>query len=125
MIPYPYNPNFFGRASELQFIRDKLSPESYIGSTKILALYGTAGIGKTAIATAIAYEEKVNRQIVIWVTANDSSKLSERFVEAAYKMGIHQPGANAAADRKAVVEWLARSSRCLSASESLEHSSNI
>jgi hypothetical protein len=111
MIPFPRNPGFFARDVELEFCRNELPVTASGQTTKCLSLHGVGGAGKTSIALEFAYQEKAKRSVVIWIAADDGTKMSERFVDVARELDIHQDNANAAGDRDAVKEWLERTSK--------------
>lgn len=112
MIPFPRNQGFFSRDAELAFCCDELAATTNaVQTTKRLALHGVGGAGKTSIALEFAYQEMATRSVVIWVAADDATKMAERFVEVARELRLHGSNANADGDRRSVKEWLEQTSK--------------
>lgn len=113
-IPFSANAGFFGRNAELGFCTDALNLSEPGTGPKGLALHGNGGIGKTSVALQLAYQEKAQRKVIIWIAADDIRKIFQGFVEAAAKLGLHRPNADAKADRDSVKDFLEKTSECSS-----------
>jgi len=64
-IPYPYNPFFLGRESELAHLRQRLQAGQTSALSQPQAISGLGGIGKTQLAMEYAYCYHQNYQMVL------------------------------------------------------------
>lgn len=106
IIQFAKNLQFFSREQELRKCRNSLLQDPSAIAAKRYTLHGTAGVGKTSIALAYAYEETLTRKIILWISSDDSVKIDRVYVDAADRLGVHRPGADAASDREAVKSFL-------------------
>ncbi|KAI0892564.1 hypothetical protein F4806DRAFT_505517 [Annulohypoxylon nitens] len=108
MLPFPQNPRFFGRGTQLSQI-DKLLEINHgsLSAQKSVALYGIGGVGKTQIALQYAYMNSTSWPIILWVSAVSRVQLAEEFHVIAVKAGLvtNQWG-NVESARKLVLDWL-------------------
>ena len=106
IIPYLQNPNFFRRDRELELCRSVLNDPAATTSSRYFALHGIAGVGKTSIALSLAYEARLHKPIVVWVTADSKEKLDKTYSRVAHELGLHEDNASTEQDRDAVRLWL-------------------
>lgn len=109
--PFPPNPHFYGREDLLKRIEDLLCPTepNVDGRIRSIALWATAGIGKTQITLEYANRQR-NKGIpaVFWIASEDESSSAKAFTEIASILDL--PGASDARghdqNRLLVVRWL-------------------
>ncbi|WP_052914985.1 FxSxx-COOH system tetratricopeptide repeat protein [Protofrankia coriariae] len=96
-VPWPRNPLFTGRDSELAAIAGRLSRAE--GSAAVLpqALHGLGGVGKTQLAVEYAYRHATNYDLVWWVPGESTALAVGALVELASRVGV--PAADNALDR--------------------------
>lgn len=109
--PFPANPNFFGRKGILGQLEDILTPlqPNYDGPIKSVAIWATAGIGKTQIALEFGNQQKDKGvPAVLWINSEDESSTAKAFTEIASMLEL--PGASDARghdqNRLLVLKWL-------------------
>ncbi|KAI1617986.1 hypothetical protein EDD37DRAFT_676913 [Exophiala viscosa] len=105
-IPFIRNLNFFGRADELQACQNALKVTTTLHHIPTLVLYGIGGVGKTSIALEFIYQQKTSRKILLWISADDPTKIDDAFARAASKLGLHVENADAKRDREEVKNFL-------------------
>jgi hypothetical protein len=67
-VPFPPNTNFYGQENILKEIEDKVAPSP--GTIKTLAIWGTAGVGKTQIALEFANRQRQKEvKYVLWISS--------------------------------------------------------
>jgi hypothetical protein len=84
-LPFPANPGFYGREDVLSQISEKLeSTDGKVDDIKSVALWSTAGMGKTQIALEYANRQRTNGlKVVLWVATEDESESIKAFTEIA------------------------------------------
>lgn len=87
-IPYPRNPFFLGRESELAQIRQRLQAGQAIALYQPQAISGLGGIGKTQLALAYAYRHHQDYQMVWWVQAESTETLSSSYIALAERLRL-------------------------------------
>ena len=88
MIPYGLNLKFFGRSSEHETLKRALRPEVISERLKVMAIYGTGGVGKTQLALHYAKTSLKLYDVVIWIPAETQIKVTQALAEFARKLGI-------------------------------------
>ena len=78
-VPYPRNPFFLGRESELAQVRGHLRG----GHSQPQAISGFGGIGKTQLALEYAYRYRRDYQMVLWARAESIEALVSSYVAVA------------------------------------------
>jgi hypothetical protein len=81
----PRNPNFVGRADELDQIRASLTAGQVM---TVQALRGMGGIGKTQIAIEYAYRYATDYGLVWWVDAEQPALIAEQFAALGISLGL-------------------------------------
>lgn len=113
-VPYPPNPNFFGRETILTKIEEKLDPSVLPEEIRSTALWAEAGIGKTQIAL-----EYVNRRrrdglkAIFWIPSEDESETAKSFTEIAEALQLAGATSSKGHDqnRLLVLRWLQQTSK--------------
>ena len=87
------NPDFCGRESVLELLRNTLGPPDRTtncpnSELKSFALCGVGGIGKTQTAVAYAYSCLSYFDAIFVVHASDSAKLAQGFTEISISLGL-------------------------------------
>ncbi|KAA8650150.1 uncharacterized protein ATNIH1004_002831 [Aspergillus tanneri] len=88
MIPYGLNVKFFGRSVETEVLKRSLQPESDFERLKVIAVYGTGGVGKTQLALHYANTSMELYDVVIWIPAETQIKVTQALSEFAKKLGM-------------------------------------
>lgn len=91
MIPYGLNLRFFGRSAETDVLKSSLDPHDNCERLKVIAMYGTGGVGKTQIALHCANTAMELYDLVIWIPAETQIKMTQAVSKYATKLGL--PGA--------------------------------
>lgn len=88
-VPFGINEQFFGRDEILQRIKAVLDPpiEGYSGR-KSLVLHGLGGVGKTKIALQYVIQSRHRFDAILWISADNSIKLTQSFLEASRRLGL-------------------------------------
>jgi tetratricopeptide (TPR) repeat protein len=82
-IPYPRNPFFLGRESELLQIHQNLQNGQATALPQPQAISGLGGIGKTQLALEYAYQYHQDYTAVLWVRAESTEALISSYVALA------------------------------------------
>jgi hypothetical protein len=90
------NPNFTGRASELDAVRAALAGGPTV---TVQSLRGMGGVGKTQLAAEFAYARAVDYDLVYWIAAEEPATIADQFTALAGLLGLE-----AAADPEALRE---------------------
>ncbi|MDY7225332.1 FxSxx-COOH system tetratricopeptide repeat protein [Hyalangium rubrum] len=109
-VPYPRNPNFTGRQSLLQEVREHFLAAP--ARPQPLALHGLGGVGKTQLALEYACRQALDERHythVLWVRADDPAVLATSY--AALSETLELPEKSAPEQRQKIVavqQWLQR-----------------
>ncbi len=82
-IPYPRNPFFLGRESELLRIRQNLQTSQTMALSQPQAISGLGGIGKTQLALEYAYRYHQEYMAVLWARAESTDTMISSYVTLA------------------------------------------
>ncbi|KAI1271208.1 hypothetical protein F5Y07DRAFT_404632 [Xylaria sp. FL0933] len=108
-LPFPANPLFYGREDILSAIEDILKPGTSSNYVPSLALWATAGMGKTQIALEYAHRQR-NRGLnaIFWIDAEHESSRKKGFTEIANLLDLEGAGSSKEHDtnRLLVLRWL-------------------
>lgn len=113
-VPYPPNPNFFGRESIMANIEEKLEPSVLSEGVRSTALWAEAGIGKTQIA--LVYVNRRRRdglEAIFWIPSEDESETVKSFTEIAETLKLTGATTPRGHDqnRLLVLRWLQQTSK--------------
>lgn len=87
-IPYPRNPFFLGRATELAQVRQYLQAGQMTALSQPQAISGLGGIGKTQLALEYANRYRHDYWAVLWVRAENKEVLITSYVIIAQLFGL-------------------------------------
>ncbi|KAI0098027.1 P-loop containing nucleoside triphosphate hydrolase protein [Nemania sp. FL0031] len=108
-LPFPANPLFHGREDMLSAIEDILKPGTSSSYVPSLALWATAGMGKTQIALEYAHRQR-NRGLnaIFWIDTEHESSRIKGFTEIANLLDLEGAGSSKEHDtnRLLVLRWL-------------------
>jgi tetratricopeptide (TPR) repeat protein len=90
-LPTNRNPWFSGRALLLNKLTQALGSSTSLPS--VVALVGTGGVGKTALAVEYTHRHRDDYRLVWWVRAESAEIALSDFVALADPAGLHQPDA--------------------------------
>lgn len=106
-IPYPRNPFFLGRESELLRIHQNLQTGQATALSQPQAISGLGGIGKTQLALEYAYRYHQDYTAVLWARAESTDALISSYVALATLLRLPEREAK---EQKATVQavktWL-------------------
>lgn len=92
MIPYGLNFRFFGRAAELQTMRDTLHPQTEHPKeptqVRAIGIHGLGGVVKTQLALHYANTFLEAYDVIAWVPADSQIKLVQALSSLAKKLGL-------------------------------------
>jgi tetratricopeptide (TPR) repeat protein len=99
------NPNFTGRAAELERLRDNLFRRQ---PSHVQVISGMGGIGKTELATEYVHRNIDTYEIVWWIRAEHQDRVREALVRLGQRLELRQATSDGARDRTvaAVLETL-------------------
>lgn len=88
-VPFGIDEQFFGRDEILGRIKAVLDPpvEGY-SRRKSLVLHGLGGVGKTKIALQYVNQSRHRFDAILWISADNSIKLTQSFLEASRRLGL-------------------------------------
>jgi tetratricopeptide (TPR) repeat protein len=89
-VPHPRNPHFTGRDRLLDSLHQSLTAED--PSTRVQAVYGMGGVGKSHLALEYAHRYRDAYELVWWVPAEDAATASAHLAKLANRLGIRTPG---------------------------------
>ncbi|HEY6542300.1 MAG TPA: FxSxx-COOH system tetratricopeptide repeat protein, partial [Ktedonobacteraceae bacterium] len=87
-IPYPRNPFFLGRDTELLQVRQNLQVGQATALSQPQAISGLGGIGKTQFALEYAYRYYQDYTAVLWARAESTDALISSYVALATLLGL-------------------------------------
>lgn len=128
-LPCHYMPirakrDFYGREGSLQFMERSLHPATATKLLRTLTLTGPAGIGKTQLAVQYCEDYRNQYDVVLWVHADEESKMANDFVKIAVELGFVGKDSAESRDlehcRQLVRAWLDRPLKNLGDSENPE-----
>jgi len=82
-IPYPRNPFFLGRETELALMRQHLYAGQATALSQPQAIGGLGGVGKTQLVLEYAYRYYQDYQMVLWARAESTEALVASYVAIA------------------------------------------
>lgn len=94
MIPDGLNVRFFGRSVEADALKRGLRPNDGRECLKVIAIYGTGGVGKTQLALHYANTAMNLYDVVIWIPAENQIKMTQVLSGFAAKLGLSQAEGN-------------------------------
>ena len=108
-IPFGVHERFFGRLDTLQRMKDVLDPIEEGSRPKSLVLHGFGGVGKTRIALQYVNLPRDRFDAILWISADNSIKLTQSFLEASRRLGLppeNSDSQDAVAAMSKVKGWL-------------------
>lgn len=108
-IPFGIHEHFFGRSDILQRMKDVLDPVEEGSKRKSLVLHGLGGVGKTKIALQYVNQSRDRFDAILWISADNSIKLTQSFLEASRRLGLtpeNSDSQDAVAAMSKVKGWL-------------------
>jgi DNA replication protein DnaC len=112
-IPHPPNPAFYGRNDVLQDISAAF--ERQTSRPASVAVWGTAGIGKTQIALEFAHRLwSSGQETILWIASETTAEVARSFNDAAKGLNLDGYSATNTPDqnRHLVLQWLQRTGEC-------------
>jgi len=94
----PRNPDFTGRAAELEMIRDNLAQLP----PRVQIVFGTGGIGKTEIAAEFIHRSMDRYEIIWWIRAEHGDRVRDALVKLGHRLALRQ--ATADGDREKTIK---------------------
>ena len=104
-FPHLHNPNFTGRESLLDNLREALASGKYAAFTQTQAITGLGGVGKTQLALEYAYRHKGYYNVLWWVRSEEAATLGDAYRELAAELNL-PPMEDPREVVKAVRTWL-------------------
>ena len=89
-VPHPRNPHFTGRDKLIDSLHQALTAED--GATRVQAVYGMGGVGKSHLAAEYAHRYREAYGLVWWVPAEDAATASTHLARLASRLGLRTPG---------------------------------
>lgn len=124
-VPVDRDKNFTGRKLVLKAIDDffSSSADATSGSSKPMSfprcftIYGPGGLGKTYVAAQFAIMHRENFNAILWVHAENASKIAQDFKDIAVALGLVPEDSVDASDlsftRDVVIQWLVNPLKCM------------
>ncbi|KAH6847115.1 P-loop containing nucleoside triphosphate hydrolase protein [Chaetomium sp. MPI-CAGE-AT-0009] len=106
-IPYPQNPGFYGRDDILKDIAAAF--EEQVTGIASVAIWGTAGIGKTQIALELAHRHWLDGEgAILWIASETPAEVAKSFNNAALQLQFEDYSESNDPDknRHLVLQWL-------------------
>ena len=103
-VPYARNLHFTGRETALRTLRARLTDPA--ARTRIAALTGLGGIGKTQTALEYAYRYAEDYRYVFWLRAEDPVTLATDYAELATAIALDVVKGEERDRIRAVRDWL-------------------
>jgi len=104
-VPHQRNPYFTGQEALLTDLHHQFEVDLSAASTRIQAISGLGGIGKTQIALEYAYRHRDAYRAVLWVNADTRESLVVDYVALAALLGLPEQDAR---DHRLAVEAIKR-----------------
>ena len=112
LLPFKFNPRFYGRKNELDKIVKYLSPKED-QSLRTYTIYGRRGVGKTEIALQFAHTNPAGYDALFWIQCETSVAIRESFTIVAVSLNL--PGADRDGHHEenllAVHQWLKKTKK--------------
>ena len=83
---------FVGRHTELQLLRDWLSPKEHPNTQRVVSIVGMGGLGKTQLSLAHVRDCADDHSSVFWIDAKDESSLRQSLVDLSTVIFPESPG---------------------------------
>jgi len=113
-LPFPPNPTFTGRDSEMKELRERLLKGGGVAITQAIAVHGLGGVGKTQLAVEYAWKYLADYNAALWVNANSPEALDASLAALASLLGLREAEEREQAVQiKAVLGWLGEHERWL------------
>ena len=90
------NPNFTGRAAELELMSDNLFSQQ---PPHVQVIAGMGGIGKTELATEYIHRNIDNYEIIWWIRAEHHDRVRDALVKLAQRLELRQATTDSGRDR--------------------------
>ncbi|KAF7511844.1 hypothetical protein GJ744_003077 [Endocarpon pusillum] len=71
---------FIGRESEIEQLKEYLSPQNTVSTQKVVAITGMGGLGKTQLSLAFAKQYHHEYSSIFWLNAKDESTIKQSLV---------------------------------------------
>ena len=94
MVPYGLNPRFFSRAKEINAVKETLDPQEGKPGLRVMAIYGTRGVGKTQLALHYANTSFSLYDVVAWIPSETQIKTTQALSVLAQKLGLPRSSEN-------------------------------
>jgi hypothetical protein len=104
-IPYPLNPNFTGRESLLNSLRNALISGGTTALTQTQTVTGLGGVGKTQLALEYAYRHINDYEVIWWVRSEEPAILANDYIELADRLGLEKGSGKTEELIDAVRQW--------------------
>jgi len=104
-IPYPLNPNFTGRESLLNSLRNALISGGTTALTQTKTVTGLGGVGKTQLALEYAYRHINDYEVIWWVRSEEPAILANDYIELADRLGLEKGSGKTEELIDAVRQW--------------------
>lgn len=113
-LPFPQNPAFLGRDSEMKDLYDRFQADSGVATTQSIAIHGLGGVGKTQLAVEYAWKHLSDYDAVLWVNANSPDALDASLAALASLLLLPaSQDREQAVQVRAVLGWLVGQKRWL------------
>jgi hypothetical protein len=112
-VPFGRDEQFYGREDILTKIKNALDPVDGDPRSRAFALYGMGGVGKTKIALQYVNSSRSKFDAILWISADNSIKLTQSFLEVSRRLGLSPEDDNAqdaVAAMSKVKTWLTETS---------------
>ncbi|MEU3185092.1 FxSxx-COOH system tetratricopeptide repeat protein [Streptomyces sp. NPDC006923] len=116
------NPTFSGREAQLVQLRDGLLNG---GQSRVHALHGMGGVGKSQIALEYAHRFASQYDLVWWIDAEQADQFPVHYTELADRLGIAKPDAGSEHNARALLHDLRGRQRWLLILDNAEHPDQI
>lgn len=131
ILNFRHIPRFIGREDTLKEIKSTLHPDEETSDLRSLALWGTAGVGKSQ--TAFRYAQgriSDGLQAVFWVNSETDLQVAEAFTQIALTLGLKEADASGSPsahdkNRYLVLSWLSKTGKCRFSCQDMRGSANF